>query len=133
MIARGAEGGNILSVLNLNHLSTSSDSASIVHLTCPVSCFTSILQHPNGLTFFPLLTGGCSEGLDAFRLFFKRLYHIRFGSKPFLIDREFVVSSVLSTNTLRSSTLLEFRVSEGVSSEANRILSELETCSRGTI
>ena len=34
-------------------------------------CLCSLWSHLNVLTFFPL-TGGCSEGLDAFRFFFKQ-------------------------------------------------------------
>ena len=34
-------------------------------------CICSLRSHPNVLTFSPL-AGGCSEGLDAFRFFFKQ-------------------------------------------------------------
>ena len=34
-------------------------------------CICSLRSHLNVLTFFPL-TGGCSEGLDAFRFFSKQ-------------------------------------------------------------
>ena len=38
-------------------------------------CLCSLYSHLlNVLTFFPL-TGGCSEGLDASRFFFKQMYH----------------------------------------------------------
>ena len=35
-------------------------------------CICSLLSHLNVLTFFPL-TGGCSEGLDAFRFSLKQV------------------------------------------------------------
>ena len=37
-------------------------------------CLCSLWFHLNVLTFFPPLTGGSSEGLDAFRFFFKKIY-----------------------------------------------------------